>query len=320
MATERVKELYENFPYPDISCLALPKRGEGQELAYEVGANLRNEFLLGHNCEPQPESHKNKRILIAGCGTFESTLVAQRHPAASIIVGVDLSRKSIKKSLKRYWFARLARGWLFGLPDRKLGSLRLIVADLNKWEPSEQFDYVITTNMLQHVKNPAVLMARIATWLVPEGIMRIVTYPKKGRLVMQEIGKYLFRKGLDPQTRYLVQRASRVIDQLHHEDPRRVVFNQSPESKYVTGIVDAFFHPCENPLSPTEWGLAAKNAGLVFIGEGPHRVDQSDLLDALEPDQAKKMSPLEKLQRLDDLGKLKINPVMWFMRENKLTK
>lgn len=305
-----VRHQYERFPYPPIPAIALPLRNQGRPLRYERGVALANQRLQSNF----QQSHADKRILVAGCGTLEALVVAQQHPKAGEIVAVDFSQHSINISKRRCAIARL-RNWLtFFLPGRRLPRINFVCTDLLQWE-SGSFDYILATNVLQHVNRPDVLLKRLADWLVPDGLMRIVTYPRHSRLWMRITGEWLHRQGLNVQTPHLVKKAHQAISKLPPLHPIRHCFLQHGENRSRTGIIDAFFHQCEKPLSPLEWHQVFQQAHLTWIAEDQAKESQSQLLDKLLP-AAASLSPWIKLQILDDLLELTDNPVTWLMKRD----
>jgi cyclopropane-fatty-acyl-phospholipid synthase len=52
-----------------------------------------------------------------------------------------------------------------------LQNLRVITADMNTFEPAVRFDRVVSVEMFEHMTNWRELLARIRTWLAPEGAL-----------------------------------------------------------------------------------------------------------------------------------------------------
>lgn len=305
--TDPVRAQYERFPYPPVSALALPRRGQGAGLAYELGRGLA--VAQGYDA---PADHAGMRILVAGAGTLEALVVAQVHPRAAEVVAVDFSAASIARLRRRAALTRLSDTLhLRGLFRRARAPLRCVRADLRDWEGGA-FDYVLVSNVLHHVADPAALLRRLAGWLQPGGLLRMVTYPKAGRFWIREVSSWLRLNGLSRDTPNLARRAHACIAQLPADHPVRACFEAHSESATATGIADAFLHACENPLSPLEWRAAASGAGLMLAGESQREDSRSGFLDALAP-AAAALDPWEKLQVLDDLLELATNPVLWFV-------
>lgn len=305
VSLKSVREQYERFPYPPVPRFALPRPGQGEVLSYERGTEL----TLGKSKE-----HRGIRILVAGCGTLEAAVIAQTHPDADEIVAVDLSAKSIFL-LKQRLFLGLFRARLTS-PFRRFPTVLAVCTDLHEWEPVNQFDYIIASNVLHHVPDPAALLKRLSSWLKPQGILRMVTYPKGSRFWMRQTAQWLRARGLDAGDPRLVAKARTAIRTLPESDPIRSCFESQPETKARAGIVDAFFNVCENPLSPIEWKSATTRAGLVLAAEDQTASSRSSFLDELFPSRASlgNLDRWEKLQILDDLWELCANPILWLRK------
>ncbi len=288
-----VRDQYEKFPYPPIPAFALPRRGQGEELRFERGAEMAAGLI---------EPHDGKRILVAGCGSIEALVVGQVHPRAAEVVAIDLSRASIRR-------LRMRRALAIG---RKLPPMKFVAADLHEWSCGE-FDYIIATNILQHVADPGDLLGRLAGWLAPGGLMRVVTYPKANRIFVRAAGAWLRMHGLTIQTLGLERRARQCIELLDAAHPARLAFENHPESGSAAGIADAFLHTCENPLSPDQWGVAAGAAGLTLIGESQTKTSRGGFIDELFPAARESvLNAWDKLELLDRLLELCANPILWF--------
>ncbi len=301
-----VKNQYERFPYPPIPVIALPDRDQGMGLKYEIGRSLSSKLT--------PTSFINSKglkILVAGAGTLEPLVVAQAHPYAQEIVAVDLSQTALSKLKHRILLAKLTR-----FPWR-LPPIRLICADLLDWlKSSASFDYIIASNVIHHVPNPAQLLKLFSDRLTNQGLLRIVTYPKSSRLWMRQTSRWLQLHGIDPTLQPLVSKTQKVIELLPPTHPVRLCFESHPEIKTPTGIVDAFLHECESPLSPLEWKKASAEASLTCIGETQTQMSQSHFLSEIEP--ALSNLPFwEKLQLLDDLLEVCTNPILWFLKSDR---
>lgn len=285
-----LQQQYERFPYPPGSALSLPKRGQGQTLQYEHGTRL----VWG-----TPLPHKGIRILVAGCGTLEALVVAEAHPFAQETVAVDLSASSIRKLAFRAKLAQVS--W------RKRSPLHLVNADLGSWEDG-RFDYVLASNFLHHCEAPTEMLARLASWLKPEGILRFSTYPKASRIWMRKTSKWLRLHGLSAVSENIASRARAIVSKLPDHHPIRSCFFSQPEIFSPTGLVDAFLNALENPLSPLEWKEACRQAGLTLAAEGHSLSSQSSFLLEIYPNS---LGTWERLQVLDDLLEICANPVFW---------
>ena len=61
---------------------------------------------------------------------------------------------------------------------RGLLNLRVVTADMNVFEPKEQFDRIVSVEMFEHMMNWRELMSRVRSWLKPDGrfFMHIFTH------------------------------------------------------------------------------------------------------------------------------------------------
>jgi len=303
---------YEKFPYPPVPSMALPVPGQGRELSYEFGSNL---------------PHEGIRILVAGAGTLEPVVVAQAHPRAREVVAVDFSRRSIAILKRRLALARIRAFMGFGIGAGPLPPVRPVAADLGEWEDGT-FDYIIASNVLHHMSDPAAMLRRLASWLRPGAIMRIVTYPKSSRIWMREISKQLKRCpptfGICTASTLKKQCMKTLLattqdNAVHIPKVGGHLFDIHPETGTRAGIKDAFFNERENPLSPLQWAAACHAAGLELFSEGQDEGSRSDFLDFLLP-RAATLDRWSKLQVLDDLLELCTNPVLWLRKPDVLSR
>ena len=97
-----------------------------------------------------------QRILELGCGWGSLSLtMAERFPNSSI-TGVSNSH-----SQREHIMAAAEK--------RGLRNLRIVTEDMNCFTPEGTFDRMVSVEMLEHIRNQEALLARIATWLRPEG-------------------------------------------------------------------------------------------------------------------------------------------------------
>lgn len=99
----------------------------------------------------------SQRILELGCGWGSLTLwMAERFPAARITAVSNSSAQ------RRYIEACCA--------ERGFGNVRVITEDINRLAlDSAQYDRAVSVEMFEHVRNYDRLLARIASWLRPNG-------------------------------------------------------------------------------------------------------------------------------------------------------
>ena len=298
-----VARFYDRFSYPDIPSVALPSRGAGRALAYEVGAT--------HAGRPEA-THAGRRVLVVGAGTFEGAVVAQVHPRAAEVVAVDLSHRSIRRLQHRLTMARV-RSAVFGLGlFHRIPPVDLRVGDMLEVDDGP-YDYIIATLVLHHHPEPLRLLTHLAGLLAPGGLLRLVTYPKHSRFWPRAVGRWLRLGGVTADDPDLRAAARGRVAELPAGHPIRASFDDNPESRTRSGIADCYLHPCENPQPPSTWGRWCSQLGLQMIAEAHGEAYQSSFIEEVSPAVAP-LSRWQKLDLMDDLLELTGNPVLWFQR------
>src|SRR5581483_5493561 len=165
---DRVASQYEKYPYPALPPIlgwfAKPAIGKDHPLSFSEA----------------------KRILVAGCGVFESVVVAKANPKAKI-VAIDLSNASLKR-------AKLHAA--MNLCSHRIRFLRADLHDLKRVSEiaSASFDLIICTGVLHHSPHPEQVIQTLSSLLVDNGVLRLMTYPERSRIWIYEIQKYFQEK------------------------------------------------------------------------------------------------------------------------------
>jgi cyclopropane-fatty-acyl-phospholipid synthase len=95
-------------------------------------------------------------ILELGCGWGSLSLfMARQFPNARI------TAVSNSKSQRAYIESEAAK--------RGIRNLNVITADMNAFEPQAQFDRIVSVEMFEHMMNWRRLLARVRSWLAPDG-------------------------------------------------------------------------------------------------------------------------------------------------------
>jgi cyclopropane-fatty-acyl-phospholipid synthase len=109
------------------------------------------EAMLAVTCE-RARIEDGQRILDLGCGWGSFTLYAAEQFPGARITAVSNSR------LQREW-----------IEARAPANVEVITADVNELVLERRFDRVVSVEMFEHMRNYESLMARIATFLEPDG-------------------------------------------------------------------------------------------------------------------------------------------------------
>ena len=159
--------------------------------------NEAEEAMLGLTSE-RAQLADGQRILELGCGWGSLTLyVAQRFPHSQI------TAVSNSHSQRQFIEAR-AR-------ERGVSNVQVITADMNSFTPSATFDRVVSVEMFEHMRNYEALLARVASWLQPDGKLfvhifthRKYSYPFEIRDASDWMAKHFFTGGMMPGTGLLL--------------------------------------------------------------------------------------------------------------------
>ena len=143
-------------------------------------------------------------VLELGCGWGSLSLWMARHYPASKIVSVSSSN-----SQRAYIEAQAA--------ERGIRNLRVITADANVFTPVQRFDRVVAVETFEHLPNWADLLARVRTWLAPDGrlFLHVFThattpYRFSRRNPADRIGRHVLTGGIMPSERLIHEFTSSV--------------------------------------------------------------------------------------------------------------
>ncbi len=167
---------YEKYPYPvpveDLS---------GYIAVWSSTARRRSEY---HLLFPDQTFREDLDILIAGCGTSQAARHAVRWPSARVL-GIDVSESSLRHTdeLKRR----------HGLTN--LETLKLAIEDVGQLD--RQFDLIICTGVIHHLRSPEAALHSLRHCLRPAGALQLMVYAHHGRVGVSMMQEYIRILGVD---------------------------------------------------------------------------------------------------------------------------
>jgi SAM-dependent methyltransferase len=238
-----VAKQYEAFAYPE------PFADLGEEIGkgyYQVG----DPALYGPVLWPRGRPKRRLSILVAGCGTLQAAYAAYMSPDDEV-VGIDLSDASLAH--ERYLKER------HGLANLNLfrGNL-LEVGELDR-----QFDVILCTGVLHHMKDPAAGLSALRNALAPDGVMVLMLYGQTVRTGVYMLQDAFRRMGIE-QTPEGVACVRRIIAELPSRHYARDYIRAAPELENDSAIVDTFLHPQDRAYTVPQLLELVEGCGLTF--------------------------------------------------------
>ena len=202
---------------------------------------------------PDREYKPDLDILIAGCGTNQAAVFAYTNPAARV-VAVDISQPSLdhQQYLKdKYGLFNLE---LHLLPIEELPTLGL------------DFDLIVSTGVLHHLKDPVAGMEALKDCLRPDGAIGVMLYAKYGRIGVEVLESAFRDTGLG-QDDASVQVVKEVIAALSAHHPVQYYLTIARDLQASdAALVDTFLHGRQRSYSIDECIDLVTSAGLAFQG------------------------------------------------------
>ncbi len=228
--SEAVREQYEEYPYPrwDVPFKGIYNR------------KIEGRFI-----------GKKAKILIAGTGTGQEAIeLAFGFPDAEI-TGVDLSRTSLAYGIMR---------------ARQLGitNLTFYQADINELGTIGQtFDYIASSGVLHHMKDPEAGWEVLHGLLKPGGLMRIALYSRMARVSVKQAWKVIAEKNIGNDTPSIRTFRRNLTDYL--EPKYRTFFYKSYDYYSLPMCRDLIFHVQEHQFDLLQIKDILQRLNLKFL-------------------------------------------------------
>lgn len=243
---QRVRSLYERFPYPTPSGdLEAIRQGQVLELGYP-------RFFF-HKYWPRAAYRDDLDILVAGCGTLQAARYAAAHPNARV-TGIDLSETSLENTRSAASRHRLDN----------LTLQRLAVEDAP--ELDRAFDLVVSTGVIHHLPDPAAGLKALRAVLRPAGRCYLMLYAPHGRDAIYYLQELLAALGHDSDSldQEAVEALTRLVETLPAEHPLWHRRRQFPDLTQPAELVDYLLHPRDRPYTLAESRDLLKACGFTL--------------------------------------------------------
>jgi SAM-dependent methyltransferase len=237
-SADPIREFYTNHPYPP----PVDNLDRARDMWQDENVH-RAEF---HLFWPHKEYRADFKVLVAGCGTWQSAKFALCHPGARV-TGIDVSTTSLKhtEALKQKYD-------LANLETRQL--LIENAADLD-----QEFDLIVCTGVLHHLADPELGLRALRSVLKKDGAMYLMLYAPYGRTGVAMIQEYCRRLGIgtSPQE---VNDLTAVLKAMPQHHPMLSMLRGARDAANAEVLLDALLNPRDRTYSvPQLFDLLERN-------------------------------------------------------------
>ena len=204
-----VRDQYEDNPYPRWRCLTAPALTEADRA-----------------------KGQGRSILIAGCGTGQEILnMALYYPEADI-TGIDLSTASLAYGKQK-------------AVELGIENVSFMQADILEIEAlDQQFDMVVSSGVLHHMKDPVLGWKKLLTRLKPGGVMKVALYSQIARRYVIQCQDWIKEQGY-PATPQGISDFRQAVMAMDDDNPLKVM--EEPIDFYSMSMCrDLLFHVQEH--------------------------------------------------------------------------
>lgn len=202
---------------------------------------------------PERAPNPNLSILVAGCGTSQSAILAYNNPTATVL-GIDLSPTSLQ-----YTAALKEKHNLKNLELQKLDLHDVGVL-------GKKFDLIYSTGVLHHLPDPQKGLQSISKVLADDGVMCLMLYGKYLRAGVYWIQEALARMGIGQNKEGIAFTRALIGSLPPWHAVQAYIQSAATDLVYDGGLVDTFLHNQDRAYSVPEVLELIKNSGLSFQG------------------------------------------------------
>lgn len=260
--TERVKELYEHFPFPHYPLWMPLKQSNGELGSSSFAARLFREKYEKLSAIDQPVEQfcpRDKTILIGGCGDTQPLVFRKVEPKDHKLLCVDISNANLERARKR-------------LILRK-GLTRFINSDLELFMAKEgkvagPYDHIDLYGVLHHLADPTRVLSSLARSLHDQGTMRLMVYNSHARAWIRDWQSIFRLLRINYKDAKDILVAQDILKQAAQNLPRLEsrLGRMSSLLAHPSRFVDCFLHEREASLSIQDWYRSIEDCGLEAVG------------------------------------------------------
>jgi 2-polyprenyl-3-methyl-5-hydroxy-6-metoxy-1,4-benzoquinol methylase len=241
-----VQAQYESNPYPRwLRTQSSLVRGSLPEILHELfpNANVKVEGL----------TDANPKILVAGCGTGQNSIVTAQRFRDAQVLAVDLSLASLAYAKRK----TLELG-VKGIEYRQADILALGEV------PQQRFDLVECSGVLHHLEDPFAGWRILASLLRPLGLMRIGLYSRTARRHIAQARGMIAAAGFAADPDGIRRCRAAIRARKDEESFAKIVRGEDFFS--ISGCRDLLFHVQEHSFSLPDIAAMLERLDLRFLG------------------------------------------------------
>jgi len=246
--TDGIEQQYTEHPYP----APISNMQERIEQNYRQGSSPDDRWF---QLFPEKAYRDDLNILIAGCGTNQAVYHAMRFPNSHhyAIDVSDASLNHVRDMIKKY----------------DIKNLEIEKKDIVDLTHKGEFDYVISTGVIHHTKDPQESLSRLVETTKDDGALNIMVYAsylRVGVYYFQDVFRYLGLKS----TKKDIGTAKKLIElspKNHYAHNYIEAITRSAGTRDLTfdaGFVDTFFNARDVAFDIFELKELISNAGAYF--------------------------------------------------------
>ena len=189
----KVMKQYEDNPYPrwNYGFSFTDKK-------YSIIESINNDISPNSIKLDSKSTIEKPRILIAGCGTGQQVLQAQRYKNAEI-TAIDLSKSSLSYAQRK-------------LNELRVNNVKIIQMDLQDvCLLNKKFDIIECSGVLHHMRNPEDGLKSLINVLKNDGFIKLGLYSELARKNIKEVREYIKTKNFEINYENIIDFRHRII-------------------------------------------------------------------------------------------------------------